>query len=52
MIASPVTQADIKKSIDSLQSRKSVGADEITAEILKKNQKWLIPVLEIIINNC
>ena len=48
----PVTDLEITKAIRSLHNRKSVGNDGITAEVIKQNQKWLIPNIKIILHNC
>ena len=39
-----ITEHDISKAINKLNNRKSLGKDEITAEIIKENKEWIIPL--------
>ena len=43
---------EITHAITSLKNRKSVGKDGITAEIIKQNQNWIIPLIKTILHNC
>ena len=43
---------EIIQAIASLKNRKSVGKDGITAEIIKQNQNWIIPLIKTILHNC
>ena len=35
-----------------MHNRQSVGKDGIAAEVIKQNQRWLIPNVQIILHNC
>ena len=43
---------EIDKAIASLETRKTVGADGITSEVVKKNQQWAIHMIKVILRNC
>ena len=47
-----ITIREKTQAIKSLHNRKSVGKDGITAEVIKQNQHWLIPQIQIILHNC
>ena len=47
-----INDDEIDTAIELLGSRKSVGKDGITAEVIKQNTKWLTHILEIIFQNC
>ena len=51
-MAQLITTHDITMAIRSIQDRKSVGGDGITSEVVKRNQQWLIPNIQIILHNC
>ena len=48
----PIDLDEVNKAIDSMEIRKSVGKDSITAEVIKQNREWLAPIIEIILQNC
>ena len=47
-----ITHNEITKAIQKLNNRKSVGKDQITAEIIKENQDWVTPILQKLLNGC
>ena len=47
-----ITQKETSQAIKKLSSRKSVGKDQITAEIIKANQEWITPILRKLLNSC
>ena len=51
-LTNQISTLEIKQAISQLSNRKSVGKDGITAEIIKENEKWLIPMIEIMLHNC
>ena len=42
-LGNPIDENEIKRAITKLSNRKSVGYDELTAEIFKANSEWLTP---------
>ena len=47
-----ISTSEIKQAISQLSNRKSVGKDGITAEVVKENEEWITPMIEIILHNC
>ena len=47
-----ITIIEITQAIKSLYNRKSVGKDGITADVMKQNQQWMIPNIQIILHSC
>ena len=46
----PISKNEIDIAINKLNNRKSVGSDEITAECIKANKKWLTPIIQYMYN--
>ena len=47
-----ISKEEIQRAINALQNRKSVGKDGIAAETIKQNITWLMPIFEILLQNC
>ena len=41
----PIAQEEIKNAIGARANTKSVGGDRIDADVIKKNSKWIIPII-------
>ena len=52
LMTQPPTDLEISKAIKSMNNRKPVGADGITAEVIKQNQEWIVQNIQIILHNC
>ena len=51
ILTTKITEREIQNAITSLQNRKSVGEDGITAETIKQNTKWAAPILRMKLPN-
>ena len=49
-LGSIASEHEIRQAITKLSNRKSVGYDELGAEIFKVNSEWLIPIIKIMFN--
>jgi len=52
MMTRPINTEEINTAINLLADKKSVGRDSITAEVIKEDEKWLTPILDIVMRNC
>ena len=50
-LGNDISEREITRAIQKLSNRKSVGHDELTAEISKENSEWLTPILKTLFNN-
>ena len=51
LLIRPIGQEEINKDIETLAAMTSVGKDNITDEVIKQNQEWMVPPIEILLQN-
>lgn len=48
----PVTEEEIRKTINNMPTKKSTGEDGIPMLLIKNNQNIFVPILTNVMNNC